>query len=37
MKLLDTDADITDPDEWIYEKVKEFKYLDVCIYTKNDQ
>ncbi|VVC24148.1 Hypothetical protein CINCED_3A003752 [Cinara cedri] len=29
MELLDTDADVTDPDpdDWIYEKVNEFKYL----------
>ena len=38
MELLDTDADSTnpDPDDWIYEKVNEFKYLGVCINTKND-
>jgi len=36
MELLDTDADLTDPDldNWIYEKVNEFKYLGVCMNTK---
>ncbi|VVC34371.1 Endonuclease/exonuclease/phosphatase,Reverse transcriptase domain [Cinara cedri] len=38
MELLDTDADVMDPDpdDWIYEKVNEFKYLGVCVNTKND-
>jgi hypothetical protein len=38
MELLDTDADLTDPDseDWIYEKFNEFKYLSVCINIKND-
>jgi len=36
MELFDTVADIADPDEWIYEKVNEFKYLSVCINTTND-
>jgi hypothetical protein len=38
MELLDTDADLTDPDtkDWIYEKMNEFKYHGVCINTKND-
>jgi hypothetical protein len=37
-ELLDTDTDLTDPnsEDWIYEKVNEFKYLGVCINTKND-
>lgn len=36
MELIDTDIDLMnpDPDDWIYEKVNEFKYLGVCINTK---
>lgn len=38
MELLDMNTDFTDSDsnESIYEKVNEFKYLGVCINTKND-
>lgn len=30
------DTGITNPDEWIYDKINKFKYLDVNINTKND-
>jgi hypothetical protein len=38
IELLDTDTDQTnlDPEDWLYEKVNEFKYFGVCINTKSD-
>lgn len=36
-ELLDTVANITDPEEWTYEKINEFQYIDVCLNTKHNK
>lgn len=36
VELLDTDANITDPEEWTYKKISEFQYLGVCLNTKHN-
>ncbi|VVC40512.1 Reverse transcriptase domain [Cinara cedri] len=40
MEQLDTEENSMDPepdpDDWMYEKVNEFKYLGICINAKND-
>lgn len=36
MVLWNTETDITDPDDWIHEKVNEFQYLCVCLDMKSE-